>query len=415
MLNPLDHPVCLTVPDRICLSAWHTHYPFAMYLVDIIRPSSFVELGTHEGFSYCAICQAIRVLGLSTVCHAIDTWKGDEHAGIYGEEVFEDLAAYHDPLYGSFSTLLRSAFDDALAQFADRSIDLLHIDGLHTYEAVRHDFFSWLPKMSDRGVVLLHDTNVRERNFGVRRFWDEIRVRYPHFEFFHGHGLGILAVGEHVPEKLLALMEAGPEEASQVRRFFSVFGGNARARYDANKAQQALREAREKRAVAEQRTSELEEVVSGRDSCIRDLEAAIAQRDARVQELEGVITSRDAWVRDLEAAVADRDARLATVSAELEERSLLADSLGVQADELKRRIDELSGQLDRADRDRTELTTRVADRDRSIQSLMNRLADRDRSLAEQASQLEERFLTVRWLESEIATRDGFRPTIRTRC
>jgi hypothetical protein len=55
------------------------------------------------------------------------------------------LKAHHKQ-YESFSQLLCMTFDEALQQVADESVDLLHIDGLHTYEAVKRDYnatLSW--------------------------------------------------------------------------------------------------------------------------------------------------------------------------------------------------------------------------------------------------------------------------------
>ena len=88
---------------------------------------------------------------------------------------------------------------------ADSSVDLLHIDGLHTYEAVRHDFESWSPKLSRRAVVLFHDIAVRQGDFGVWRFWAEITQRYPSLAFGHSNGLGVLLAGPQAPAELLAL------------------------------------------------------------------------------------------------------------------------------------------------------------------------------------------------------------------
>ncbi|HEA1146710.1 TPA: class I SAM-dependent methyltransferase, partial [Escherichia coli] len=176
-------------PTYLAQSAWLEHIPFAFWLVDTLRPRNIVELGTHYGSSYFSFCQAVSKLDLETCCFAVDTWGGDEHAGLYGEEVYRQVSEYNQQHYSGFSTLIRSTFDQALEHFSQGSIDLLHIDGLHTFEAVRHDFESWLPKLSERAVVIMHDTNVRERGFGVFQLLDELKRQYPHFEFAHGHGL----------------------------------------------------------------------------------------------------------------------------------------------------------------------------------------------------------------------------------
>jgi len=187
-------------------SAWIGHIPFAFWIIEQLQPRILVELGTHFGHSYFSFCQSVLANELSTKCYAVDTWQGEEHAGFYGQEVFIQVDAHNQRNYLSFSQLLKMLFDDALLYFSDGSIDLLHIDGLHTYEAVRHDFDTWLPKLSTRSVVLFHDTNVRERGFGVWRLWEELRTIYPNIEFDHSHGLGVLFVGKDQPSPILELL-----------------------------------------------------------------------------------------------------------------------------------------------------------------------------------------------------------------
>jgi O-antigen biosynthesis protein len=127
------HTSALLEPSRLVFPPpWIGHIPFASWLVALLRPRLLVELGTHSGNSYCAFCQAMVESAVQGKAFAVDTWCGDEHSFEYEEDVFHDLSAHHDPRYGSFSTLLRTTFDEAVHRFDDGSVDVLHIDGLHT-------------------------------------------------------------------------------------------------------------------------------------------------------------------------------------------------------------------------------------------------------------------------------------------
>lgn len=225
-LDILDHPLLLMPPARVVMPlAWAGHIPFAMLLVELTRPRTIVELGAHTGNSYNAFCQAVDFLGLDSRCYAVDTWEGDLQAGLYGPEIYEELRAYQASRYQRFSTLLKMTFDEAADRFEPGSIDLLHIDGLHTYEAVRHDFETWLPKMGPRGVMLFHDINVYHGDFGVWRLWQELKARYPDLEYPHSHGLGIIAVGPDIPEPLRRLMDLDKPRSRRFAALLEQLGG----------------------------------------------------------------------------------------------------------------------------------------------------------------------------------------------
>ena len=170
--------------------AWSMHLPFAWDLIRELQPQIFVELGVYRGESYFGFCQSVAEHGLATRCYGVDTWRGDIHMGSYGPEIGGEVEQYNRR-YSSFSKLLKMTFDEALSDFADDTIDLLHIDGGHQYEEVKHDFESWLPKLSKRGIVLLHDVTVKEADFGVWRLWQEIARKGNSFVFQFGHGLGL--------------------------------------------------------------------------------------------------------------------------------------------------------------------------------------------------------------------------------
>lgn len=272
-------------------SAWIGHIPFAAWLIKETVPKIFVELGTHWGHSYFSFCQAIDEANISTKCYAVDTWKGDEHTGYYGEDVFERVDTHNKEHYARFSRLLRMSFDEAILYFSDKSIDLLHIDGMHTYEAVKHDFKTWLPKLAPGAIVLIHDTNVREYGFGVWKFWEEIQEQYPlNFDFTHSHGLGVLQLNAAEGGKNNLWLNSRALEQKVLKNYFAALG--------------ALQ-------VERSELTELRKIVNKRDFHIDGLNQAIAERDEQIASLSHAVTERDKQIISLNNTVAEREMQIA--------------------------------------------------------------------------------------------------------
>ena len=200
--------------------AWVGHTPFAYWLVAALKPKILVELGTHGGGSYFSFCQSVIDNKLDTKTYAIDTWMGEKQAGFYSESLFKKVMDFNIEHFDNFSTLMKMTFDEALNEFDDNSVDLLHIDGFHSYEAVSNDFRTWYPKLSKEAIVLFHDTHEIKPGFGVHQFWDELKKEHQEqcFEFKHSHGLGMC-----FPKSSKAAINFKKEFSLDLEKIFNLF------------------------------------------------------------------------------------------------------------------------------------------------------------------------------------------------
>ncbi|HEX4630512.1 MAG TPA: class I SAM-dependent methyltransferase [Chthoniobacterales bacterium] len=210
------------------VGAWTSHLHFAYDLVALLKPAILVELGVDRGESYFGFCQSALENETGTQCFGVDTWRGDRHAGGYDETTFAQVSEHNRPNYESFSTLIRSGFDEALHRFAEESIDVIHLDGLHTEDAVRHDLGVWLPKLRPGGILLVHDVDVQSKGFGVWKVWTELQQKGRSWTFHYGPGLGVWQ--KPPPSRLPGFLEqllAPPNESNAALATYYSERGNA--------------------------------------------------------------------------------------------------------------------------------------------------------------------------------------------
>lgn len=175
-------------------TCWDGHRNFADWLVRTVKPEVTVDLGVDWGFS--TFCFALPRIGQ---VYGVDCFTGDQFTGHRDKSIYEMILDKQEKLHLKDNlTFIEGYFDD-VAKTWDKKIDILHIDGDHSYEAIKNDYETWSKFLSDDGVILLHDTCVEEINdkeYGVKKFFEEIDL--PKVNFTHTFGLGVISKNKNL-------------------------------------------------------------------------------------------------------------------------------------------------------------------------------------------------------------------------
>jgi len=81
-----------------------------------------------------------------------------------------------------------STFEKVKTILGSEKLDLLFIDGDHTYEGVKSDFNTYSTLVKEGGMIALHDVHRssfhEQHGCFVHNFWDEIKSNYEYLEFY---------------------------------------------------------------------------------------------------------------------------------------------------------------------------------------------------------------------------------------
>jgi hypothetical protein len=236
-------------PDATC--GWQEHIPFAFWIVEKLRPGTYVQLGLGDGDAYSAFCQAAERCWPSIACYEVAGAHADDSDALCDESSYQEFGRGRDQQHGGSARVIHLSCEEALAHFPDKGIDLLHIhEQCGAAEGVERDLEMWLPKLSDRAVVLLHTIDSGETQKAHSQWLAGLSRGSSDRSFFFdcGLGLGMLIIGRDVPNVVRQITRLHGDDAALVRLAFQTYGrlvtsqlSESKLRNEAKKMEEAHR------------------------------------------------------------------------------------------------------------------------------------------------------------------------------
>lgn len=126
------------------------HLPFLFSTVLAIKPKLIVELGVRGGESTFVFERAAKAVGANLLSVDMNDCKNASSWPEWNFVQSDDVA-----FAGQFG-------DYCSKKNWQPQIDLLFIDTSHEYEHTKAEIQAWLPFVSEQGLVVFHDTNLKE-------------------------------------------------------------------------------------------------------------------------------------------------------------------------------------------------------------------------------------------------------------
>ena len=137
--------------------------------------SNIVEIGSYLGASTCFLAAGCSHKGGRV--YAVDTWENQAMSEGLRDTYQEFLQNTTD--YKNNINPIRSFSVDAAQNFS-QPVDLLFVDGDHSYEGVMADLKAWIPKLKPKAWLLLHDIGWAEGvNQAIREVVEPISCTKP--------------------------------------------------------------------------------------------------------------------------------------------------------------------------------------------------------------------------------------------
>ena len=155
-------------------------------LITPIRPKVILEIGTASGgtlflLSKCSSPDALII--------SIDLPEGRFGGGYPSKfkPIYKSFASRNQKLYLLRKDSHKSSSVRKIKKILNKKlIDVLFIDGDHTYDGVKKDFEMYSPLVNKNGIIAFHDIVVvppeKELNVDVHIFWNEIKENFDYKE-----------------------------------------------------------------------------------------------------------------------------------------------------------------------------------------------------------------------------------------
>ena len=158
------------IKKRLC----HHKVRFLVLLINFMKNKikSYLEIGVHNGCSMGYVLQSKYKIDK---CYGIDLFENT----FYKDKLEKDY------IYNNLQKLNKNGNEiilfkgnscnkDIIQKFKNIKIDLIFIDGDHTYQGVKKDFLNYHPFLSNNGLMVFDDFNKANTNKGVYQFINEL-------------------------------------------------------------------------------------------------------------------------------------------------------------------------------------------------------------------------------------------------